>query len=517
MYENHESSLEVAANKESDEHFLEKIFPTTKFRRRLSLILILLLAAILRFYQLDGQSMWFDEAARMIISKTDLSTILLTTGGDTLPPFFHATIHFWRMLGETDFWLRLLPAFASLLLVATMMGLALSIYDYPTAAVSGILLGLFPYQIFVAQQANLYSYLALFSGLQILLFWLSVTRNGKWHWVGYGFFALIAWYTHYFGALVTITLNLWLLLTLPRQKDRWQEFNWRPWLLTNSFIIVLSLPAIFHMLDGASDVAGNFWLNQPNFAAPIFTLFLFFMSYSVPPSISPIALLLVVLVVALAIVELIFSARRKPEQRPALWLLLSLTFLPMILVLLASLVVPLYLDRTLIIVSPAFALILSRAIVSTRRKSPLPYLTVVALIIMLFSLGTYYWDQALYKPDYRAASAYVASQLRDGQAVVHTGNGSYIPFLFYQGEENHFLLAGDPAPHHPPKLHELVGGRSVDLNDLGGYESFWLVVALEHSVEYQRQRAAEIADKYPLLGNSTIDEITIQQFQIPAN
>ncbi len=512
-----ESMLVKAFPRDGKQRWLDISLPTNKYGRRLIMVVTLLLAALLRFFQLDSQSMWFDEAARMVIARADLSTILLTTGGDTLPPFFHTTIHFWLKIGEGDFWLRLLPALASLALVATMQALAQASYNFRTAVISGFLLAIFPYQIFLAQQANLYSFLALFSGLQILLFWLAVSRNRKAYWIGYGFVAVIAWYTHYFGALITLTLNLWLILVLMRRNEQRSKFQWRSLLLADAVIILLSLPGILHLLDGASDVASNFWLTQPSLVAPLGTLFLFLMSYTVPSPISGVAFLVAILMVFLAIFELIYSARRRPDERPALWLLLLLTFLPMMLVLLASFVVPLYLDRTLIIISPAYALLLGRALATTRRKSPLPYLAGVAMIILLISVGSYYWDSSFYKPDYRAASAYVASQMRVGEAVVHTGNGSYIPFLHYQGAEDHFLLDGDPAPHHPPDLHEIVGGRAIELDQLQGYDRFWLIVALEHSVQYQQQAAAAIEEKYPLLQETTIDEITIQQYQLSTN
>ncbi|MFN2224100.1 MAG: hypothetical protein ACK2UH_16210, partial [Candidatus Promineifilaceae bacterium] len=175
---------------------------------------------------------------------------------------------------------------------------------------------------------------------------------------------------------------------------------------------------------------------------------------------------------------------------------------------------PVYLDRTLIICVPAYALLLGRALATTRRRAPTPYLAGAMLALMVFSLYGYYFLDRYRKPDYRAAAAYVAQHVESGEAVVHSGNGAYLPFLYYLGPERQVILAGDPAPHHPAKLYETAGGRAIDWPDLAQWPSIWLVVAFDHSIDYQEGVVSEFGQRYLPLEDVVIDGILLRRYEV---
>jgi hypothetical protein len=150
----------------------------------------------------------------------------------------------------------------------------------------------------------------------------------------------------------------------------------------------------------------------------------------------------------------------------------------------------------------------------TRRQSPLPYLTGLALLLML--VGTFsYQTGGLIKPPYRAATAYVAEHAAPGEAVWHTSDGSYLPALRYAPQLNQGVLAGDPDPRKPVAVFEALGGQvwSIDALALQQNGRFWVVVALEHSIAWQLDQLDTITNTHTLLDEQLIGGIRILYFE----
>jgi mannosyltransferase len=480
-------------------------------RHRSAVTALLLLAAFLRFFRLDQQSMWFDEAARLLIARLDWRAILSNTGRDTLPPFFHFTTHLWLQLDSSDFWLRLPPAFAGILLVAVVYRLASDWFDRKTAVIAAFLTAISPYQIFHAQQANLYSLFNLLAALQILFFWRAIQRSGRYAWLAYTLVTAAGLYTHYFAAWVTIVLHLFVLLSGNRYRPRWLSLA-----LADAGVALLFLPQLATFLREAGVVSAGFWLTPPTIFAPLTTLILYIANYSLSSNVFTFALFAIIAFLFIGLFELTYQLRRNPSQRHVTALVLLLAFLPIAAVWLLSQYIPLFLDRTLIIVTPAFFILLARFIAQAPWKSPTRYLALAVVAIMLLSLFNYYTNPLYFKPDYRAAATFINGRQQSGDAILHTSNGSYLPFLLYQPPAAHFLLAGDPAPHHPPNLHEVVGGRTIQPAELAAYQRLWLVVALEHSIEWQAEQADYFAAQYQELEQYEVSGIQLILYDLQA-
>lgn len=475
---------------------------------------ILLLAAALRLYRLDGQSMWFDEAARLLVAKGDVLSIVRETGGDTLPPLYHLLLHFWGLLSWQDFHVRLPSALAGLLLVAVAAALGRAMFDRRTGLTAALIVALMPYQVFHDQQANVYALLAFLAGLQMLSFWRAMAGGRRAWLAAFVLSAAAGMYVHYFAGLVTLTVHVWLLLAGRMADGGRYRRRWSALLAADGLLVLLCLPLVAYFLRGASQVGGNFWLTRPNVAAPLATLHLFTVSYSLSGLWAALAFVLTLLLLAVALLELAYAYRRSPAQRPALSYLLLLASLPILLVFLVSQVTPVYLDRTLIVCTPAYALLLARALATTRWRSPAPYLAGALLALMIFSLYGYYFLDRYSKPDYRVVAAYVRQRLDENELLVHSGNGAYLPFLYYLGPERHVILEGDPAPHHPAKLYETAAGRAISREELERWPSFWLVMAFDHSIDYQEGVVEAFDQEYRLLDAEVIDGIVLRRYEV---
>ncbi len=82
-------------------------------------LIILLLAAGLRFAKLDTQSFWNDEGNTARLVERPINLILSGAAGDVHPPGYYLLLRGWRVLtGETEFALRSYSALCGVITVA---------------------------------------------------------------------------------------------------------------------------------------------------------------------------------------------------------------------------------------------------------------------------------------------------------------------------------------------------------------------------------------------------------------
>ena len=105
--------------------FFSRHAPPATRHLLLTTVLLLLLATGLRFHRLDAQSFWNDEGNSARLSERAIPAILEGTASDIPPPLYYLLLHGWRaLLGDSEFALRALSAFAGVLTVATVAALA---------------------------------------------------------------------------------------------------------------------------------------------------------------------------------------------------------------------------------------------------------------------------------------------------------------------------------------------------------------------------------------------------------
>jgi hypothetical protein len=143
--------------------------------------------------------------------------------------------------------------------------------------------------------------------------------------------------------------------------------------------------------------------------------------------------------------------------------------------------------RSLTVIIPSYVILLAYGLSYARRRSPMPILYGILALLIALSLGYYYFDSRYAKPPYRDAAALIAERARPDDIELHTSDGSYLPFLHYEQPMAAYLLTGDPDARKPEPVYALMGGQTMGLEEaLAQDRRIWLVVALEHSWEYQQ-------------------------------
>lgn len=141
-----------------------KRFPNTSspYLPRLIIIGILLLASGVRFHLLGAQSLWHDEGNSYVQATRSFSAIAENAARDIHPPGYYWALSLWHGLtGDSEFALRALSAFASILSVAFTYALGVRLFGHMAALTAAALVALNTFSIFYAQETRMYALLAL--------------------------------------------------------------------------------------------------------------------------------------------------------------------------------------------------------------------------------------------------------------------------------------------------------------------------------------------------------------------
>ncbi len=150
------------------------------------MLLILVLAAFLRFYRLDAQSLWADEGNSVSLSGRSLPFITAGAAHDIHPPLYYYLLHFWmRVFGNSEFAVRALSALlgTGLVYLTYLLGHHLSrppsvppkvgeeaSHSCWLGLIAAFLSAISPFQVYYSQEARMYILLAALSALSVYSF-----------------------------------------------------------------------------------------------------------------------------------------------------------------------------------------------------------------------------------------------------------------------------------------------------------------------------------------------------------
>ena len=144
----------------------------------LLLLLILALAAGLRFYNLGSQSLWSDEGNSAALATRSLVQIAQDAAHDIHPPLYYWLLRLWTsVFGLSEFALRSLSAVLGTLLVLVIYGLGARLFNRTTGLAAAFIAAIAPFQVYYSQEARMYILVALEAALAALLFWWFVAQE----------------------------------------------------------------------------------------------------------------------------------------------------------------------------------------------------------------------------------------------------------------------------------------------------------------------------------------------------
>jgi hypothetical protein len=130
----------------------------------LLVLLLLLLAFALRIHNLGGQSLWNDEGNSFVQSIRPVPEIISNAARDIHPPGYYLLLAGWRSIfGTSEFGLRSLSLFASLLTVAFTCGIGARLFGRPAGLIATGVVAVNTFSIYYAQETRMYALLGLWS------------------------------------------------------------------------------------------------------------------------------------------------------------------------------------------------------------------------------------------------------------------------------------------------------------------------------------------------------------------
>lgn len=194
----------------------------------LGLLLIVLLASALRFFQLEDDGLWLDEIFTHF-DATKLPLSRLIRGGQLVsnlnhPPFYFLLAHFAWKAAPFDIALRFPATMAGILCVPAISLLAATLFRRKDGVVAALIFTISPVAIYYSQEARSYTMIWLFSLLSAWAFWRALySHKARW-WLAVFFLNLLGLYTNYTQFLIVLAevafLALWLLARLSEEAKR---------------------------------------------------------------------------------------------------------------------------------------------------------------------------------------------------------------------------------------------------------------------------------------------------------
>ncbi|TAK36817.1 MAG: hypothetical protein EPO21_01350 [Chloroflexota bacterium] len=521
------------------------------YRHWLPLSLILA-AWTMRVSFLGRQSLWYDEAFSALLARYDLGEITRRTALDTMPPLYYYILHVQQAVaGLDDFSLRFLSAAFGVGCVALVLSVGRKLFDSTVGLVAAGITAISPFQVFYGQEARMYTLLGFLSLLVIFLLLRAWDANDLRSWIPYAVATAALLYVHNLAALTLVPVAAVVVFRRFRAGKRLRGASTKSWsirsggrlcppgagqgarptppladtavrhyesakglpdaplrglLFAHLGAILLFSPWLVVSLQQAERVARSFWVSPPTaFQVPA-TFYVFLFGGSLPPLLWPAGLFLVLLslgIFGLRAYRAAVAAERASLAVVVLWLVA-----PPIFSYLVSLWRPIYLERTLIVSSYALYLFVGWGLARLRPRGVSLALGLLLVALCGISLGRWYFDATAGKPPLRLAASYVRAHAGPGDAVAHTSDGSYLPFALYLGREQSLLL-GDPEREagtaRAQSTYVALGIEPDSFEQAArGHERTWLIVAPDHSVEWQLGVREELSRRYPLLESTDI-------------
>ena len=478
-------------------------------RCRAILLAVLLLAFALRMIHLQSRPLWYDEAIAVMHASLPPAELLYGTltpveGGEAAnvhPPLYFLLLNGWMELaGRSPLAIRLLSVGFGMLTVALLWRLASWSFDRRTGLMVGLLAAVNPFHVAYSQETRMYALLALTSVTAAWAFLRALNgapsnrsaepseplllRRWRW-WLLYAVAAALTMYTQNLGAFPLLALNLLAWIRRP-----WRRLP--SVLLANLVAVILYSPWLIGALPKQlRSIGGGYWLEAPGVDEVVRALMLPVFTYYEP---APFWLLGAGFFVGLLVLVMVLLQAGKTRSRAGWFLFLG--WAPILLIFLASLWKPIYLERA--ILPAALFYLVAVGWLLARGGLPSPIQTGLT-ILLLATTAAFLWNHATYvgfpRPPFPEAVAYLEERVEPEDTVVHTNKLTYIPTTYYTPHLAGDFLSdppGSPQDTLARPTQESLGISATETitQAAGSAEDVWLVYFEREVAEFEAAGAA---------------------------
>ena len=206
------------------------------------------IAIALRTPELSSKGLWLDEAYSVVTARLPLMEMLEKLSSDATPPLYYVILAPWiQLFGAGEAAARALSIVFSIGGIALMGLLSFRYFSLRIASVVTLMLAFIPMHIYYAQEARMYSLLALLGTALVFSSLEYLTRGSRLALVLAALFSLLMLLTHNVAAWFVIGVNIAFLSLC---DDRKLLFRW----LAAQFVAALCyLPWLLIALEQAHE------------------------------------------------------------------------------------------------------------------------------------------------------------------------------------------------------------------------------------------------------------------------
>jgi len=218
----------------------------------LPLAVIIVVAAVLRLWDLDGTSLWYDEVITMRVARAESLAALfarLDQLDGTRAPLHPLVLHPWLLLfGASEYSGRSFSALCGILTVAAVYVLGRQAFDRASGQWAAWLTAVCPPLVYYSREARMYAWLVLLACLSWILL-LSFRRFARpAQRVGYGMILISLVFSHPLGLFMVAAHGIAYLLV---RRSLVLSLRW--WLAIQLGVILAIIPWLGRYLDHGTD------------------------------------------------------------------------------------------------------------------------------------------------------------------------------------------------------------------------------------------------------------------------
>jgi 4-amino-4-deoxy-L-arabinose transferase-like glycosyltransferase len=413
------------------------------------------LALAFRLPWLDTPSMWYDNGASLFYAQNYTIAELIKNFTDVHPPLYYILLKLWLILGDSDYWVRLLSVIAGCASVLVAFEIGRDLINRHFGFLFAMTLAFNTFHNYYSREVRMYVFLVFFILLGIYAF-LKFAKYNRWLYIILFIVSGVCLlYLHAGGPVYFLSLYAGLLLL---SLHSGQYRNTRTFLLVGFIVSVfIYLPYWTAQLQAHAHVAEDYWMQNPSLRLLFVSIPLktFIGIKLVPGSVwifswihdktgiplpaewayymdGASSLLAVYIFSALAIFWML-------KRHPSLLFIVLIGFFPMLLFLAYSLLI-----QPVLIARSAFPMVISASMLfsyfiysALEKRRPL-YLSTAIVLISILALSNFCYLSvgAVSKEEFKKSVRYLSATMsHNDPLVLNTGAGGFsLVHRYWPGE-----------------------------------------------------------------------------------
>ena len=399
-------------------------------KHHLLLGLILLLATLIRLFNLTAISLWHDEAFSALLINYNWQEMFYRIGLDVHPPFYYVILRLWSdLLGDSLWALRGFSAFFGIATVwASYAFVKVAFKKENLALAAALLLAVKHFQIQYVTEARMYtlgSFLLMLSAYYLVKAF--DTKKYR-YWLGFILSTSAAMYTHYYLFFSILGIGLFALYYLFKNY-RFELKQYYQLVLSYIVVLLLYVPWLKTFKFQFTQVQDNYWIPKMHeWSVPLTNWRLIFGTGA--DSSNPTTKIFLI-VASLFTLFLIYRVIKK-EKTIYKWLALSGTIIPFLGALLLSFKQSIYLDRYFLFAALFYTILLCLFIFELPNKK-LKYSIYFLMVAISIFNWWFFWSSMdiQHKTGMASASSYLNNNIEPGDHLIIGASSEYFNYKYY--------------------------------------------------------------------------------------